>query len=580
MNINKLQTDYVKELNKEKPWDVYPRPQLVRDSYINLNGYFDYKITTNEGIVNDFDGKILVPFPIESSLSEVEKSLNENEYIYYKKDVTIPSEFVKDKLFLHFGAVDQETTIYVNDKYVGENKGGYIPFKFDIKNYIKLTDDKKEYNFRLVVRVKDNLDLKYPYGKQTKSRGGMWYTPVSGIWQTVWLESVNNEYIESIKITPNIDDNTINIKLFSSCKEFVIEIYDENENYNNLISSNNINTKDITIKLENPILWAPENPHLYGIKIKTKFDEIKSYFGMRKISIVEFNGKKVLALNNKPFFFNGLLDQGYFPDGLFLPATINGYIDDIKSMKELGFNTLRKHIKVEPLVWYYLCDKMGMIVWQDMVNNSLYSFFQDTVLPTIGRKSRCDKKVKISLENKEIFISHMKKTVELLYNNPCIVLWTIFNEGWGQFESKRMEKLLLEVDSTRLVDPTSGWFEQPDSKINSLHIYFKKLKIKKKNVPIILSEFGGYSYKINEHSYNLDKTYGYKFYTEQDKFEKAYVSLFENELIPLIKDGLCASIYTQVSDVEDETNGILTYDRKICKLNKEVIKKVNEKVKY
>ena len=570
MERQKLQTSFTKLMNREKPWQDYPRPQLKRDSYYNLNGLWDYRITTSTTLPTEYQGKILVPFPLESSLSGVELRLAETEYLFYHTTFRLPSNFKKDIVFLHFGAVDQEAVVYLNKVEIGRHQGGYLPFSFDITRYLLSGENE------LIVRVKDALDTKYPYGKQSKKPRGMWYTPVSGIWQTVWLESVRQGYIEELKITPNIDEKTVAFNFKTEAKEITIQIFDDNQPLVNKKTED----KTVTISLPEVKLWTPDNPHLYKLIINTKTDQVDSYFAMRKVGIGEHHNKKVLLLNNEPYFFNGLLDQGFYPDGLYLPANIDGFIFDILKMKELGFNTLRKHIKVEPLIWYHLCDKLGMIVWQDMVNNSPYSFFHDTILPTLGFQSKNDEKRPIPAENKKIFIDSMKETVSLLYNSPSIVLWTIFNEGWGQFNSVKVTEILRQIDNTRLIDSTSGWFDQKVSDLLSLHIYFKKVRFKKDKRPIIISEFGGYSYKIPEHSYSLDKTYGYRFFRDEGSFRQAFIELYEKQIIPNIEKGLSAAIYTQVSDVEEETNGILTYDRQICKLDVNETKALNNRVKY
>lgn len=570
MEPQKLETSFAKLMNKEKPWQDYPRPQLKRDSYFNLNGLWDYSISENTTLPTEYQGKILVPFPIESSLSGVEAKLAETDYLFYHTIFHLPSNFKKDIVILHFGAVDQEAVVYLNKVEIGRHQGGYHPFSFDITRYL-LSEENE-----LLVRVRDALDQKYPYGKQSKKPGGIWYTPISGIWQTVWLESVRKGYIEELKITPNIDEKEVSFAFKTAAKEIAIQIFDDKQ----LIVSQKTEEKSVIISLPTVKLWSPEDPHLYKVVITTSTDQVNSYFAMRKVGIGEYNNKKVLLLNNEPYFFNGLLDQGFYPDGLYLPATIDGFIFDILKMKELGFNTLRKHIKIEPLIWYHLCDKLGMIVWQDMVNNSPYSFAQDTVLPTIGFQSKSDEKRSIPAENKKIFIELMEETVSLLYNSPSIVLWTIFNEGWGQFNSVKVTEILKQLDNTRLIDSTSGWFDQKVSDLSSLHIYFKKIRLKKDKRPIIISEFGGYSYKIPEHSYILDKTYGYRYFTNEESFRKSFIKLYEEQIIPNIEKGLAAAIYTQVSDVEEETNGILTYDRQICKVDVNETKALNSRVKY
>lgn len=569
MELQKLQTNFIKQMDQDKPWQEYPRPQLKRDSYLNLNGLWDYTITQSTALPTDYTGKILVPFPLESSLSGVTQTLAETDYLFYHTNFNLPPKFKKDIVLLHFGAIDQEAVIYLNQVEIGRHNGGYLPFTFDITKYLLLENE-------LIVRVKDALDTKYPYGKQSKKPGGIWYTPISGIWQTVWLESVSKDYIEQLKITPNIDEKNVQLVINSEAETITIKVLD----HNLVIYHQKIKEHSVIISLPEVKLWTPDTPHLYQLVLTTNSDQVSSYFAMRKVEIGEYNGKKVLLLNHEPYFFNGLLDQGFYPDGLYLPPTIDGFIYDILKMKELGFNTLRKHIKIEPLIWYHLCDKLGMIVWQDMVNNSPYSFVEDTVLPTIGFQSKNDEKRSIPPENKKIFIESMEETVKLLYNSPSIVLWTIFNEGWGQFNSVKVTEILKRMDNTRLIDATSGWFDQKVSDLSSLHIYFKKIKLKKDKRPIILSEFGGYSYKILEHSYVLNKTFGYRYYTDAVSFQKAFIKLYEEQIIPNIENGLAAAIYTQVSDVEEETNGILTYDRQICKLDISQTRELNSRVKY
>lgn len=555
------------------PLPEYPRPQLKRDSYINLNGLWDFTISDKCEIPQKYDYKILVPYPMESKASKVFKALKKNQYIIYRKSISFDKDFIKDKVLLHFGAIDQFATIYFNNNLLLENTYvGYYPLTLDITPYLESSNE-------LIVICKDDNDNAYPYGKQSKTSKGMWYTKISGIWQTVWCESVCNNYIKSIKLTPNIDDATIKIETvqdYSSPKTYKIYLKDE------LINEETTTSNTIIIKLNKLALWSPDDPELYTLTIASNSDCISSYFAMRKFSIEKINSIKRLCLNNKPFFFNGLLDQGYYSDGIFTPGSYENFEYDILTMKSLGFNTLRKHIKIEPLYWYYLCDKHGMIVWQDMVNNGKYSFITDTALPTIGITRKSDKGIHKG-PNQNIFINSMKKTVELLYNTPSIALYTIFNEGWGQFNSPDVHNILSSLDNTRFIDCNSGWFDMHVNDINSKHIYFKKVQIDYDDRATILSEFGGYSYKLQDHSFNSENTYGYKFYSSQQEYEDDFVKLYETEILPNVEKGLCAAIYTQVSDVEDETNGILTYDRKVCKLSipriKETMDKINNKLK-
>lgn len=548
------------------PLSEYPRPQLVRNSYINLNGQWDLATSSSKDIPSHFDKKIIVPYCVESELSRINYFYPSTTYYFYKKEFSLPNGFIKDKVLLHFDSVDQECEVYINNIKVGENIGGYIPFEVEIQSALYY-----DVPNTIVVVVRDTLNHDYPWGKQRRDRQGMWYTPVSGIWKTVWLESVSNDYIKSVKIETTLKDVTIKVNTDSEYKKITIHTPTRD-------IIRRFTAESITISIPNPILWDLDNPYLYYFDIETDNDKVTSYFGLRTFSFKEKNGHKYFALNNKPTFIHGLLDQGYFPDGIYTPRSYDEYSRDILRMKELGFNTLRKHIKIEPLYFYYLCDKYGMLIAQDFVNNGNYSFFRDTALPTI-RINVPEWMLNKSKKADKIFYEQMEKTVELLYNVTSLCMWTIYNEAWGQKNPDKAYKQLKELDSTRIIDSTSGWFRRKESDVDSLHIYFREVKYKPTDKPTFLSEFGGYVYKIKEHSFNQDKTYGYRFYNSQEEYQDAVTSLYLNQIVPHIKEGLIGTIYTQVSDVEDETNGILTYDRKICKLDKEKMLEIAKQLK-
>ncbi len=554
-----LLTPYIEDMDKEIPWNVYPRPQMKRDSFLCLNGSWDLKIADECG--TDFEGKILVPFPPESKLSGVEKRIPKGKTLTYRRTFTLPDGFVKNSVVLHFGAVDQLAEVFINGSRVGTHEGGYIPFSFDI------TDSLKNGENELLVLARDDLSKKYTYGKQKKKRGGMWYTPISGIWQTVWLESLPEKPINSIKIEQTAENVKITVNSEAENKKLILKadgsVYEFKES-------------SVVIEPKNKILWTPENPYLYEFSIETNTDKIESYFALRSLSVKEFSGKKRLSLNGEAYLFSGLLDQGYFPDGIFLPATERGYEDDILNAKRLGFNTLRKHIKIEPMIFYYLCDKLGIAVFQDMVNNSGYSFILDTALPTVGfKKARFSLRHK-NRESREFFLSEMEKTAELLYNTPSVCLYTIFNEGWGQFEPDAAYRRLKALDPTRIIDSTSGWFYASESDVDSRHIYFKAPRIKKPNGrPFFLSEFGGFSLRVDEHLFGK-RNYGYSLYKDRESFTEAVINLYVRDTAPLIKDGLSATVYTQLTDVEDETNGLITYDRRVIKIDADKMKEANE----
>ncbi len=557
---------YVTYFDKECPLKEYPRPQLVRDSYLSLNGKWDFEMSKNEQIPLSFSKTIIVPYCVESTLSDICERIEVGTYLFYRKKFSLNKNILNDKVLLHFDAVDQYCKVYINQHLVGEHDNGYLPFVLDIKPYLNKNENE------LIVVVKDDLNPDYPYGKQKRENGGMWYTPVSGIWQSVWLEGVSNDYIQQLTIKPDIDQKRVRIILQTLAEEVTLKIYFQNKLIHQQSGKNTI----FDILLDDIKLWTPETPLLYDLVIKTKHDEVKSYFAMRKFS----TNQKYFLLNNKPYFIHGLLDQGYFPDGIYTPASYLAYKEDILTMKRLGFNCLRKHIKIEPMMYYYYCDIYGMIVFQDMVNSGNYSFFIDTAMPTIGIK-----KVSMSLKNstplqKEIFKNSLKDTLNYFYNVPCIAYYTIFNEGWGQHDSDAYYHLAKEIDDSRIIDSTSGWFKEKESDVESLHIYFKKINLKNKelNKPIILSEFGGYALKISGHVYNENGNYGYKKFLDIHSYGTAIYNLYCNEIIPSIKNGLAGCIYTQVSDVEDEINGLLTYDRKVYKVDESSMKEIKKKI--
>ena len=561
MILNKyLKTPF--ENDNSSSWNEYPRPSFKRDSYLCLNGEWDLTAIEKMGLgKKEYLGKINVPFTPETRLSGINREKKKGEIYVYRKEVEFSSDFIKDRVILHFGAVDQICAVLVNRELVCRHVGGYLPFSADI------TDHLKEGKNIIDVEVIDELDRELAYGKQRKDRGGMWYTPISGIWQTVWCESVPADYIRGIRVTPAL--TSVHIDVDAGEGEKVLKLGEKEYRFDGT---------SIDIEVEDPINWTPDNPHLYEFTLFYGEDRIESYFALRTVSIEERNEKSFICLNGEPILCHGLLDQGYYSDGIYLPATPKGFEFDILSMKKLGFNMLRKHIKIEPQLFYYYCDKYGMLVFQDMVNSGKYNFFIDTALPTIGMKKGITHKA--SKKRREAFEKDSRATIDLLYNHPSVIYYTIFNEGWGQFDADENYLALKKYDPTRVYDATSGWFWEKHSDVHSEHIYMRKLKLKaRKGRPLVLSEFGGISCKLLRHSYNLDNTYGYSKNNGVEDFENKFISIYDEQVIPHIKEeGLCALVYTQVSDVEDETNGLLTYDRQVLKVKEANIKAMSERL--
>ena len=549
--------EYLRDNPDLQPWQVYPRPQMRREAWLNLNGWWDFAVSDKKLIPENYEKTIRLPFCPESQLSGVEVHFPEGSWLYYRRKVTVPEDFGSGRVLLHVGAADQEAEVIVNGREVGHHEGGYDPFCFDITDALQAENE-------ILIRCRDDLDNQsFPYGKQVKpdKRGGMWYTPVSGIWQTVWLERVPETYVKKLNIENRGNSVTITTE---PALDGLVQVEG--------LGSFPLNKGAVTITPEHPHLWSPEDPYLYTFILEAGEDKIESYFALRTLEIKKVGSYPRLCLNGKPYFFHGLLDQGYWPEGLLTPAAPENYVRDIEAMKRLGFNTLRKHIKVEAEEFYYQCDKLGMIVWQDMVNNSDYNFTRDTGLPNVGIQTLPDKWLHRDQLHRTRFLMSMIKTIHQLRSHPCVCYWTIFNEAWGQFDSDYVYEEFKKLDDTRFVDSTSGWFRRKKTDVDSRHVYFKKVQLKgdgKK--PLVLSEFGGKTFKAEGHIFNPEKVYGYGGCESREELNRAVAALYYDEIVPCIKKGLCAAIYTQVSDVEDEINGLLTYDRQVEKLDEDTM---------
>ena len=531
---------------------AYPRPQCRRDSYFCLNGDWDFAVSKSPGVPARFDETICVPYPPEAALSGIGRRIRPDETMFYRRTFRLPDGFVRGRVLLHFGAVDQECEVFLNGRSLGTHAGGYLPFTFDIT-------EKLQGENVLLVRADDPLDHAYPWGKQKHKNGGMWYTPFSGIWQTVWIESVPEVYLRDLILTPSLEDVTLTlIGNVPAPVETTLTVETPKGALQWTFSDS-----AVCVPIPDPVLWTPENPYLYRMTIRYGEDEVQSYFALRTLSVGTDEGLPRLLLNGEPYFFHGLLDQGYWKDGLCLPPDDDGYEKDVLFAKSLGFNMLRKHIRIEPLPFYEACDRNGIVVFQDFVNHGTYRYVRDTVLPTIGFQKENDVRRRVDKRTKTLFRQTMTATVKHLYNCPCIAYWTIFNEGWGQHDSDAMYTLLRSIDDTRIIDSTSGWFWQKQSDVDSYHLYFKPLTEFGGARPLVLSEFGGYSYSTD------GKRYGYQFFETPAAYRDALQKLYRESIIPAVKKGLCAAVYTQLSDVEDEQNGLISEDRKVPKLTPE-----------
>ncbi len=612
-----LTSRWKKQVDVRNPLPEYPRPNMVRDSFFSLNGEWEYCINQQKE-VTEYDGKIIVPFSPETALSGVQKIVMPEDYLHYRKVFTLPAGFKKDRVLLHFGAVDQECSVHLNGQFLGEHVGGYLAFHFDITDVLAAGENV------LTLCVKDQTE-KSPHarGKQKLVRkGGMsslFYTPQSGIWKTVWLESVADEYIESLKITPLYDEAAVKVEVYTNAsgndnrsiasgnddayRQVHVKVLDAGElvaevtaaigeiattsatDFTN--SPSQIGLGEVIIPLGEFTSWTPETPHLYDLKITYGQDEVISYFGMRKFSTgKDKNGVLRFFMNNKPFFFNGVLDQGYWPESLLTAPTEEALKYDIVKLKELGYNTIRKHIKVEPDRFYYLCDKLGMIVWQDMPNgggnyNLLHVMYLTNVFSWYGRVIKDNHYGMFARKDeagRNQYYEDLKGMVEQLYNYPSIAVWVPFNEGWGQFDATKATKLIRSLDDTRLVNEACGWFDQKGGDMYSIHNYLRKLKVKpQKDRVVALTEFGGYAFPIPGHM-ACEKEFGYKHYKTKEELTANYKRLWEGEVYPNLETGLSCTIYTQTSDIEEEINGLMTYDREENKFVEEELKALHAKV--
>ena len=557
-------TPWGETLDTSAPLPEYPRPQLVRDSFLNLNGPWSYAITKTAQRPRQADGTIIVPFSPESELSGVGHTLQPDEYLWYIRSFTLPEGFNVGRVLLHFGAVDEIATVWCNGVEVAAHTGGYLPFTAELTNVIRESEN------TLMVCVRDPTDTGLmTRGKQSLKPGGIWYRPQSGIWQTVWIESVPYDYIRSIRLTPRIEEGAVEVRV-------------EGKGHCTLsLGKRKFGFPagaTVRVPVDDPVLWTPENPALYPFRVRMGDDEVFSYFAMRTCTVeTDDQGVRRLFLNGKPYFQNGVLDQGYWSDGLYTPPSDAAMIYDIETAKKMGFNMLRKHMKVEPDRWYYHCDRLGMLVWQDMPCGGGRYHAPVITAPLVTGVHLDDSRYPLFARSapsgREQFMQELADMVRRLYNHPCIVLWVPFNEGWGQFDSRTAVELIESLDRTRPIDPASGWHDQGFGAFKSLHVYFKRYRFRKDKLDraVILTEFGGYTHRVVNHA-PPGRAFGYKSCKTREKLTTALRKLYWSQIQPAVQQGLAAAVYTQLTDVETELNGLITYDRRVEKLDPETVR--------
>lgn len=569
---NKIRTPWAEQVNPSSVLPEYPRPSLQRPEWLNLNGLWDFAVLPKgKALPDQWQGKILVPFAIESSLSGVMKPVLPHEELWYHRSVTIPPSWKGKRLLLHFGAVDWKADVFINGLHLGGHQGGYAPFSVEITDFAQPGK-----SFDLVVRVWDPTDQGFqPRGKQVLRPHGIWYTAVTGIWQTVWLEPVPQSFVQQFRVIPDVDASTLKVTAIVDSAPASARIKVQVKKGHETVAEGwGLNGREILIPLAAPILWSPENPFLYDVDAQLLVgnqvvDQVKGYCALRKVSLKkDENGWMRIQLNNRNYFMLGTLDQGWWPDGLYTAPTDEALRYDIVQTKALGFNTIRKHVKVEPERWYYHCDREGILVWQDMPSGDEGPEWQ----PGIYFNGREAVREPASEEN---FRREWKEIIDLLYNHPCVVTWIPFNESWGQFKTPEIVGWTKDYDPTRLVDPASGGNHYPVGDILDVHHYpDPELILMDGSRANVLGEFGGIGLALEGHLWEPNRNWGYVQYKTQEEATVTYTA-YADKLKRLIRSGYSAAIYTQTTDVETEVNGLMTYDRKVVKLTESLVRKAN-----
>ncbi len=575
--VTEMTTRWGRALDPDHVLQEHPRPQLVRDSYLNLNGWWEHAFTSLEATEpTTYDGPILVPFSPEAPLSGVRRQLLPDQLLWYRRTFERPDAPEGTRVLLHFGAVDQTCVVRVNGTEVGRNHGGYLPFGCDV------TEALRDGENTLVVRVRDVSGHRGPSsGKQRLERGGIWYTAQSGIWQTVWLEVVPEHHVQRLVLTPLLDRDAVEVTVQSDAPGRAEVV----------VSASGVAVATATVPVGQPSTltlrdvrpWTPEDPHLYDVEVRLGEDRVRGYVGMRSFGVgTDADGHPRLLLNGRPYVHAGVLDQGYWPDGLLTPPSDEAMVHDIETMKRLGFTMLRKHIKIEPLRWYHHCDRLGMLVWQDFVNGGETPHRAAVLPPGRGRNRRMhlrDHRYRLfgraDPDGRQEFRDELRRTVELLRSVTSLAVWVPFNEGWGQFDANDIAAELRALDPTRPIDHASGWRDQGGGDLLSLHVYKRAFVVPERaegdERVLALTEYGGYKLVVEGHTWG-EQHFGYQSYDTADELAEAFARLHHDELVPAVAQGLSATVYTQLSDVEDELNGLVTYDREVLKLPEEVVR--------
>lgn len=590
-----MMSQWGKKVSPENVWQEYPRPQFERTEWKNLNGLWDYSLLkTNQSEPKRFQGKILVPFSFESPLSGVGKKITPEDKMWYKKSFSLPKNWDGKDVIINFEAVDYHCSVWVNDILVGSHKGGFDRFSFNITPYLKLKGNQK-----VVLSVEDATNFSsQPRGKQQINASGIYYTPVSGIWQTVWLEAVSPEaYLEEVKTTTDLDRSLVTLtplanKALVSGYKVAVEVFFEGKK---VTSGSTESNEALSLKIDHPHLWSPDHPHLYTIKMSFAnpngklIDRVESYFGMRKISLGDHKGVKYLFLNNEPLFHYGTLDQGWWPDGLLTPPSDEAMRYDIEMTKAMGFNMIRKHVKIEPDRWYYHCDQLGIMVWQDMPSYNRLALKTPEEMEKTKNKDRIYnslERIRVGQadlnrrsEDADQFERELRRMVNIHYNAPSIVMWVPFNEGWGQYDSCRITEFVKSLDPNRLVNPTSGWTLRPCGDIYDIHTYHVNLTVPPTALDraTVIGEFGGIGFPIKENLWNPEmRNWGYQTYYSSEELLKNYIYKLDQIVQMKEKNGLSAAVYTQTTDVEGEINGLMTYDREVIKIPAQTLKELHQ----